>query len=459
MKIRTIDPKNGYLLAEYEEDSREEIFSKIEKSDQAYQEWKKTNFSQRANLLLKVADILIAGKDKFARLMADEMGKPTAQGKAEIEKSAWVCRYYAENAENQLKDLDIKTEKKRSYVSFRPIGPVLAIMPWNFPFWQVFRFAAPYLMAGNTVMLKHAPGTSGCSIHIEKIFKEAGYPGNVFTNILISPENVPARTPEIIHHPLIKGVTLTGSTGAGIKVAEAAGQVLKKSVLELGGSDPYIILEDADIDKAAEACIASRMGNAGQTCIAAKRLIAVDEIYDDFVRACMEEIKKYKPGNPLDDEFNMGPMARKDLRDGLHAQVEKSIGMGAKLLTGGIIPDREGYYYLPTALENVCKGMPAFDEELFGPVAVFIRAKDETDAIHIANDTEFGLGAAVFTADDERGNRIALEELEAGSCAVNEFVKSDPRLPFGGINGSGYGRELGLYGIQEFVNIKTVCIL
>ncbi len=459
MKIRTIDPKNGYLLAEYEEDSREEIFSKIEKSDQAYQEWKKTNFSQRANLLLKVADILIAGKDKFARLMADEMGKPTAQGKAEIEKSAWVCRYYAENAENQLKDLDIKTEKKRSYVSFRPIGPVLAIMPWNFPFWQVFRFAAPYLMAGNTVMLKHAPGTSGCSIHIEKIFKEAGYPGNVFTNILISPENVPARTPEIIHHPLIKGVTLTGSTGAGIKVAEAAGQVLKKSVLELGGSDPYIILEDADIDKAAEACIASRMGNAGQTCIAAKRLIAVDEIYDDFVRACMEEIKKYKPGNPLDDEFNMGPMARKDLRDGLHAQVEKSIGMGAKLLTGGIIPDREGYYYLPTALENVCKGMPAFDEELFGPVAVFIRAKDETDAIHIANDTEFGLGAAVFTADGERGNRIALEELEAGSCAVNEFVKSDPRLPFGGINGSGYGRELGLYGIQEFVNIKTVCIV
>ena len=386
--------------------------------------------------------------------MTLEMGKPIAQSRAEVEKCAWVCEYYAENAEKFLSDELITTDASKSFVTFQPLGVVLAVMPWNFPFWQVFRFAAPSLMAGNSGILKHASNVSGCALAIEEVFREAGFPKNLFKTILVPSSEMES----VIKNEKIKAVTLTGSVPAGKSVAKTAGSVLKKTVMELGGSDPYVILEDADLEMAAETCVNARLINGGQSCIAAKRFIVVEKIYNEFEKLFVEKMKLKKMGDPFDESNDLGPQASVSLRDDLHKQVEKSIKLGAELLLGGKIPEIKGAYYPPTVLSNVKKGMPAYDEELFGPVAAIIKSKDETEAIKIANDTIFGLGAAVFTSDMKRGEKIAKEKLQAGCCFVNAFVKSDPRLPFGGIKESGYGRELSAFGIKEFVNIKTIYI-
>jgi succinate-semialdehyde dehydrogenase/glutarate-semialdehyde dehydrogenase len=386
--------------------------------------------------------------------MAEEMGKPLRGGLSEVEKCAWVCEYYAEHGAAFLRAESIQTDAHRSYVTYQPLGVVLAVMPWNFPFWQVFRFAAPALMAGNGALLKHASNVPGCALAIEEVLHKAGFPEPLFRTLLISSEAVAP----VIANPKVAACTLTGSTPAGRAVAAQAGKMLKKSVLELGGSDPYLILADADIEQAAALCATSRLINSGQSCIAAKRFVVVEPVYDAFREAFVAQMKAAKMGDPLAEDTVVGPQARHDLRDELHAQVTQSIQQGAEPLLGCAVPSRPGAYYPPSVLDGVHKGMPAFDEELFGPVAALIRAPDEQQAIRLANDSCFGLGAAVFTRDRARGERIAARDLEAGCCFVNTFVKSDPRLPFGGVKESGYGRELGRYGIREFVNIKTVYV-
>ncbi len=398
--------------------------------------------------------MLREGSEEYAALMATEMGKPVAQGRAEVEKCAWVCDYYADEAPRFLAPEDVATDATRSFVTYQPLGVVLAVMPWNFPLWQVFRFAAPSLMAGNAGVLKHSSNVMGCALAIEAVFRDAGFPEDLFRTLVIGSSRVPG----VIAAPQVKAVTLTGSTPAGQAVAAAAGAVLKKTVLELGGSDPYVVLEDADLDLAAETCVSSRLINSGQSCIAAKRFVVVRPILDAFTERYVEKMRAKKTADPFEDGVDVGPQARRDLRDELHRQVQESVARGANLLLGGAAPDGPGAFYPPTVLADVKPGMPAYDEELFGPVAAIIAAEDEADAIRIANDSVFGLGAAVFTRDVERGQRIAVEELEAGSCFVNAFVKSDPRLPFGGIKESGYGRELSVFGIREFVNIKTVYV-
>jgi succinate-semialdehyde dehydrogenase/glutarate-semialdehyde dehydrogenase len=452
--LQSINPATDELLKLYDEMTVEETSAIIKKTHQSFLMWKETSFNQRSIRMKNTAQILRANNRKYAELMTLEMGKPIKQSFAEVEKCAWVCEYYADTAEKFLQDELIETDTSKSFVTFRPIGVVLAVMPWNFPFWQVFRFAAPGLMAGNGCVLKHSSNVMGCALAIEEIFKEAGFSENLFRSIIISSKNMR----EVIEHPLIAAVTLTGSVPAGKAVAAAAGGVLKKTVLELGGSDPYIILEDSDLELAAEACVTSRLLNAGQSCIAAKRFIIHENIYDEFEKLFIEKMKSKKMGDPIDENNHIGPQARKDLRDELHEQVLESIAKGAKVLLGGKIPEEKGAYYPPTVLSNVKPGMPAYEEELFGPVAALIKAKDETDAFQIANSTIFGLGAAIFTKDKKRGEQLAKEKLDAGCCFVNEFVKSDPRLPFGGIKESGYGRELSHYGIKEFVNIKTVYV-
>ncbi|GBD87223.1 succinate-semialdehyde dehydrogenase [NADP(+)] 1 [bacterium BMS3Abin03] len=452
--LKSINPFTEELIKEYSEMSSEEIGKILSGADDAFRQWQTVDFAERAALMKEASAVLRRRKDEFAKLMTEEMGKPIAQSVAEVKKCAWVCDYYAENAEKFLADELIETDAAKSFVSYRPLGIVLAIMPWNFPFWQVFRFAAPGLMAGNAGVLKHSSNVSGCALAIEDVFREAGFPVNLFSTILLPS----AKMREVIENPLVKAVTLTGSVPAGKSVAANAGAVLKKTVLELGGSDPYVILEDADIEQASGTCVTSRLINGGQSCIAAKRFVVVEAVYDKFVNLFVEKMKQVKMGDPFNDENLLGPQASPALRDILHQQVIKSIKMGAKLLLGGEVPDMKGAFYPPTVLVDVKKGMPAYDEELFGPVAAIIKAEDETGAVRIANDTIFGLGAAVFTKDVKRGERIAKEELKAGACFVNSFVKSDPRLPFGGIKKSGYGRELSVFGIREFVNIKTVYV-
>jgi len=434
--------------------SPSEVSEIIDLTNNAFEEWRQTSFSHRSKLMTNVADVLRVTKEEYSKLMTLEMGKPIAQSRAEVDKCAWVCEYYAENAEKFLSDELIATDALKSFVTFQPLGIVLAVMPWNFPFWQVFRFAAPGLMAGNAGILKHASNVSGCALAIEEVFREAGFPENLFRTILVPS----AQMEDVIRNEKIKAVTLTGSVPAGKAVAKSAGSVLKKTVMELGGSDPYIILEDADLEMAADTCVTARLINGGQSCIAAKRFIIVEKIYDKFEKLFVEKMKSKKMGDPFDESNYIGPQASVPLRDELHQQIEKSIELSAKLLIGGKIPEMEGAWYPPTVLSNVKKGMPAYDEELFGPVAVLIKAKDEEEAIQIANDSIFGLGAAVFTRDLKRGEMIAKEKIQAGCCFVNSFVKSDPRLPFGGIKESGYGRELSSFGIREFVNIKTVFV-
>jgi succinate-semialdehyde dehydrogenase/glutarate-semialdehyde dehydrogenase len=456
MSIQSINPVNGKTVKIYTEDSEKQIFKKIEDAQAAWLKWRETSFEERKGLLSKTGAILRERKTELAILMATEMGKALKDGIAEIEKCALVCDYYAANGEQFLQDEQIQTDAHKSFVSFQPIGIVLAVMPWNFPYWQVFRFLAPGLLAGNCGLLKHASNVPGCALTIEEILLQAGFPKAVFQTLLIGSKAVK----RVIEHPYVKAVTLTGSTEAGIQVAQQAGAQLKKTVLELGGSDPYIVLEDADLDKAAEVCAQSRLINNGQSCIAAKRFILVKGIEKKFIALFKERMAARITGDPFKEETDLGPMARIDLRDELHRQVLGNIKAGANLILGGSLPSNpESHaFYTPTILTGVKKGMSAYSEEIFGPVASVFTAKDAKEAIAIANDTSFGLGAAVFTKDIALGEKIARKELQAGSCFVNTNVRSDPRLPFGGINQSGYGRELGVFGIREFVNIKTVYI-
>jgi succinate-semialdehyde dehydrogenase/glutarate-semialdehyde dehydrogenase len=454
MSLEVINPVSNKKIDSFPEMTSDDVKNVIGDADKAWLSWKKQPFKQRAELMYKAAEVLRAGKEKYAELMMREMGKIYKQGIAEIEKCAMVCEYYAENAADFLKPQVLKSNAQKSFVTFQPLGVVLAIMPWNFPFWQVFRFAAPGLMAGNAAVLKHAANVPGCGLAIEEIFKKAGFPKNLFRALLIGSDKVD----EVIENDKIKAVTLTGSVGAGKAVAKKAGEQLKKTVLELGGSDPYIILEDADLEKAAKTCVDGRLINSGQSCIAAKRFIVVDAVREKFEELFLQEMKSRTLGDPMEEGIDIAPLARTDLRDDLHEQVQESIRKGAECILGGEIPEKEGAWYPATILKNVKPGMPAYNEELFGPVASIINVKDEQEAIEVANDTVFGLGAAVFTENIERGERIATEEINAGSCFVNAYVQSDPRLPFGGVKHSGYGRELSHFGITEFVNIKTVYI-
>tara|TARA_B100001013_G_scaffold308032_1_gene211836 strand:+ start:1387 stop:2754 length:1368 start_codon:yes stop_codon:yes gene_type:complete len=454
MNLVSINPANNKILESHKEFSTEKINQIINSSYNTYLEWRNESISYRSKMMRDLAELLKQKKEKLGALMTQEMGKPIKQSIAEAEKCAWVCEYYADNAERFLSKKEISTDSKKSFISFQPIGLVLAIMPWNFPFWQVFRFASPTLMAGNVGILKHASNVQGCAKQIEKLFLEAGFPEYAFSNLVIGSNKVS----NVINNPLVRAITLTGSTPAGKSVASHAGSLLKKTVLELGGNDPYIILEDADLNNAVESCIAGRMLNTGQSCIAAKRFIVVKARLDEFIDKVEQKINNMKMGDPLDSNIDIGPMVNTDARDELHQQVLMSIEKGAKLISGGKIPESDGSFYPPTLLTNVEPGMSAFDDELFGPVAVIISAKDQAHAIDLANKTNYGLGAAIFTADIDKGEKIAINELEAGSCFVNDFVKSDPRLPFGGIKESGYGRELSEFGILEFVNIKSVVI-
>jgi len=452
--LNSINPTNLQTIKTFSQMSPSEVNEIIHLTNNAFEGWRETSFSHRSKLMTNAADVLRIKKEEYSRLMTLEMGKPIAQSRAEVDKCAWVCEYYAENAEKFLTDELISTDASKSFVTFQPLGIVLAVMPWNFPFWQVFRFAAPGLMAGNAGILKHASNVSGCALAIEEVFREAGFPQNLFRTILVPSSQMEG----VIKNEKIKAVTLTGSVPAGKAVAKTAGSVLKKTVMELGGSDPYVILEDADLEMATDTCVTARLINGGQSCIAAKRFIIVENIYDEFEKLFVVKMKSKKMGDPFDESNYIGPQANIPLRDELHQQIEKSIELGAKLLLGGKIPEMKGAWYPPTVLTNVKKGMPAYDAELFGPVAALIKAKNEAEAIQIANDSIFGLGSAVFTRDLKRGEMIAKEKIQAGCCFVNAFVKSDPRLPFGGIKESGYGRELSSFGIREFVNIKTVFV-
>ncbi|MEZ4287627.1 MAG: NAD-dependent succinate-semialdehyde dehydrogenase [Polyangiales bacterium] len=452
--LKSVNPLSNQLLRKYAPHSDKDAAAIVADTAKAFQGWKARRSDERAECLRAVAKRLRDRQDKLAQLITDEMGKVIAESRAEIEKCAWVCEYYADTGERFLKTEIAETDAKQSFVAFAPIGVVLAVMPWNFPFWQVFRFAAPALMAGNVGLLKHASNVSGCALAIESVFADSGVEQNAFRTLLISSDQVA----QVIENKHVRAVTLTGSGPAGRAVAAVAGRALKKSVLELGGSDPYIVLHDADLNLAVDICVKSRLINAGQSCIAAKRFIVVDEVYDAFVERFVETMRRVTFGDPNDPSSGIGPLARIDLRDELHAQVQKSVSQGARCVLGGEIPAMKGAFYPPTVLTDVEAGMLAYTEELFGPVATIIRARDEDDAIRIANDTPFGLSSAIFSRDIERAERIATKEIDAGGCFINAFTRSDPRLPFGGIKDSGYGRELSSYGIREFVNIKTIYV-
>lgn len=410
--------------------------------------------ADRAPLAARAAKALREESEELAQLMTAEMGKPITQSRAEVEKCAWLCDFLAENAASFLAPETVKTDARRSQVVFDPLGVILAVMPWNFPLWQVFRAAIPAILAGNGMLLKHAANVTGCALACEDVLARAGFPPDLFRTLLIGSDAVG----EVIDSRQIRGVTVTGSVGAGRAVAERAGKQLKKTVLELGGSDAYLILDDADVRSAAETCAKSRLVNSGQSCIAAKRFIVTPRVHAEFEELMLEHMASAVMGDPTLEETQVGPQARRDLRKELHRQVTVSVEKGARCVLGGVIPEGPGAFYPPTVLTGVARGMPANDEELFGPVAAIIPAASEEDAIEIANDSDFGLGAAVFTRDIPRGEEIAASRLQAGSCFVNTLVRSDPRLPFGGIKDSGYGRELSRYGILEFVNIKTVYV-
>ena len=457
-ETHTINPTTGEPLQPMTRDRQESLPGAIDRADQRFRQWRAEPIENRAAVLAAVGEQLDLCRDELARLMAEEMGKPVSQGRSEIEKCAWACRFYAEHGAGFLERRDISTDKGSSYVAAVPLGVILAIMPWNFPFWQVFRCVAPNLMAGNTMLLKHASNVPRCALAIAGVLQAAGAPADWLQCLMIPGDQVES----VIRHPLVRGVSFTGSTTAGKKVATAAGAAMKKGVFELGGSDPYIVFEDADIEHAAEVCATSRMVNGGQSCIAAKRFVVIESVRERFEKELVARMGEVKMGDPLDDDTELGPMARFDLRDELHRQVVESVEKGARLVIGGEIPSQSpfhrGAYYPPTVLTEVGPKMPAYQEETFGPVAAVIPAADRDEAIRIANDTCFGLGAALFTGDVAEGERIARDELEAGTCVVNGMVASDPRLPFGGIKDSGTGRELSAEGIREFVNLKTVVV-
>jgi succinate-semialdehyde dehydrogenase/glutarate-semialdehyde dehydrogenase len=447
-----VNPATGEQVASYEEHSRSEVDAALESATEAYAEWQDRSIRDREELLAEAASVLRENKREYAETMTEEMGKPISQGVSEIEKCAWACDHYAEYASVYLES-DHHPSPPGSTVktSYEPLGPVLAVMPWNFPFWQVFRFAAPYLTAGNVGLLKHASNVPGCAEAIEEVFREAGYPEGVFQSLLISSDQVD----DVLADDRVKAATLTGSGPAGRALASTAGENLKKTVLELGGSDPYVVLDDADVEAAAETGVWARNQNGGQSCIAAKRFVVVDDVYDEFVDRFVDTVESLTVGDPMDEDTDVGPQAREDLVSDLHEQVQASVDAGATVETGGEPLDRDGAYYAPTVLTDVPEGCPADSEEVFGPVAAVYRVEDEDAAIEKANDTEFGLGASLWTADLDRADRLA-SRIEAGCVYVNELVKSDPRVPFGGIEESGYGRELSEAGIHEFVNRKTV---
>jgi succinate-semialdehyde dehydrogenase/glutarate-semialdehyde dehydrogenase len=450
----SVNPFTGKEIARYKTDTPTIVKYKLDQAHKAFEKWSNVSIRQRAAYLKALADYLQKNKKKMAETATLEMGKPYIQSITEIEKSATTLAFYAEHGSRFLEPEQVETEAQKSFVTFRPLGTVLAIMPWNFPYWQVFRAMGPILMAGNTMLLKHASNVTGCALIIEKALEEAGLPEHIFQTLVLPSSAVEP----VIAHRYVQAVTFTGSSSAGSKVAAAAGSHLKKQVLELGGSDAYIVLADADLKRAVEVCVTSRLNNTGQSCISAKRFVVDEKVIATFESQMAEQMQERTYGDPMNMAAQLGPMARHDLRDALHKQVMESVEKGAKLLCGGFIPEGEGAFYPPTVLTNVKKGMPAYDEEMFGPVAAIIRAKDEDDAIRIANDSIYGLGGAIFSRDVKKAEKIAEEQLQAGSIFVNDFVRSDARLPFGGIKQSGYGRELSSYGLREFVNIKTVFI-
>jgi len=452
-QIRTIDPATGEALGSYPEHGREEIEAALAGAVDAFRGWRTTSFAQRATCLRSAAKVLRERKRALAELASHEMGKLLAEAEAEVEKCAWSCDYYAEHGAAQLGDDPVVTSASESYVAFRPLGVLLAIMPWNFPYWQVFRAAAPALMAGNVIVLKHAANVTGCALEIERVFKLAGLPAGAFTTLVVPGKDMEA----IVADPRVAAVTLTGSEGAGSAVAATAGKHLKKTVLELGGSDAYIVLADADIPAAAATAVRARFQNAGQSCIAAKRFIVEDAVYDAFVAAFVEKTRALKPGDPFAVATTLGPLAREDLRESLEKQVADSVERGARLATGGKRVAGSGYFYEPTILIDVTPGMPVFDEETFGPVAAVVRARDVDHAVALANDSPYGLGGNLWTNDVGRAKELAAR-LESGAVFINGMTASDPRLPFGGVKKSGYGRELSAFGIHEFVNVQTVWI-
>ena len=451
-RIQTVNPATGELGRSYEWHTIGQAQDAAAAAHLAQLEWRRTAFDERARVVRKAGEILRARKDELARLMTEEMGKTLDDGRAEVEKCALNCDWFADHAQEYLANEPVDVDGPEAFVTYNPLGVVLAIMPWNFPFWQVFRFVAPALMAGNGALLKHASNVPGSALAIEEVLHRAGVPHDLFRTLLLPTSDVEA----LIKDQHVAAVTLTGSVVAGKAVASEAGSVLKKCVLELGGSDAYVVLEDADIEAAAKIAATARMVNGGQSCIAGKRFIVVREILDRFTDAVVEAMRGYEMGDPTREGTRLGPMQSVKARDEIHRQVQDSVAKGAQLLLGGQIPDRAGAWYPATVLGDVRPGQPAHDEEVFGPVAAIIAAEDEADAIRIANASEFGLGSGVLTGDPDRGRRIAAEELDAGLSFVNENVRSDPRMPFGGIKHSGYGRECSSFGIREFTNIKSV---
>ena len=455
MPIASINPATGETVKTFHEHTDSEIQDRLERAADRFSEYRHTTFGERAEKMICAAEIL-EDQDKKKQLsitMTTEMGKPIKAAVAEVEKCAWVCRYYAENAQRFLADEMVETNASRSYVHYQPLGPVLAVMPWNFPFWQVFRFAAPALMAGNVALLKHASNVPGCALAIEEVFRDAGFPGGTFQTLLIGSDAVGG----VIEDERVKAVTLTGSEPAGSQVASTAGKLIKKSLLELGGSDPFIVMPSADLAEAIKTAVTARTINNGQSCIAAKRFIIAEEIADEFEEGFVKEMEALIVGNPIDDTVDVGPLATAQILSDLEGQVSRSLELGARVLTGGKRLAGDGFYYSPTVLTDIPEDSPAYREELFGPVASLFRASDLDHAIRIANDTTFGLGSSAWTIDIEEQARF-IEELEAGCVFINGMVASDPRLPFGGVKRSGYGRELGAHGIREFVNIKTVWV-
>jgi succinate-semialdehyde dehydrogenase/glutarate-semialdehyde dehydrogenase len=453
MKLQAINPANGMFVAEYTAHTSDQVAEILTTAKAASAGWRGTPIATRATLLAAVAARLRAGVERYANRIVNEMGKPIRQANAEIEKCAVGCEFYANRAEEFLTPQRVASDAGKSYVRFDPLGAVLAVMPWNFPFWQVFRCAAPALMAGNVVLLKHASNVPGCAVAIEEVFREAGLPEGVFRTLLIGSD----QTADVIANDFISAISVTGSEAAGAAIAAQAGRHIKKCVLELGGSDPFIVLADADIAHAARQAAAARCQNAGQSCIAAKRFILAEPIAEPFITEMVAQMQRLQVGDPMKAETDIGPLARSDLRDELHGQVTRSLAAGARLRIGGEIPSGTGYFYPPTLLDCVDPSMPVFAEETFGPVAAVMVARDESEAVELANRSRYGLGASIWTRNAQRGEELATG-IESGSVFINEIVKSDPRLPFGGVKRSGYGRELSEFGIREFVNVKTVWV-
>jgi succinate-semialdehyde dehydrogenase/glutarate-semialdehyde dehydrogenase len=453
MAIASINPASGQVLKTFEPLSAVEIEAKLRLAAEAFSKHRIVPFAERARMMVKAAEIIEAEKESYGRTMTLEMGKPIRAAVEEAAKCAWVCRYYAENAERFLADEKVETAATNSFIRYQPLGPILAVMPWNFPFWQVFRFAAPSLMAGNVGLLKHASNVPQCALAIESIFRRAGFPEGVFQTLLISSRQVEG----ILNDPRVVAATLTGSEEAGMQVGAAAAKKIKKVVLELGGSDPFIVMPSANLDEAVATAVKARVQNNGQSCIAAKRFIVAEPIANEFERKFVSRMEALKIGDPLDESTELGPLSTADGVTSLDADVQKTIRAGARVLTGGKKLDRRGNYYAPTVLTDIPKDSPAYCEELFGPVASLFRAKDLNDAIRIANDTRFGLGASAWT-NDAKEREILINEIEAGMVFINRMVASDPRLPFGGVKHSGFGRELGVHGIREFTDIKTVWV-